>query len=104
MHNNPLDNQSFIDAAKRRSEDSLMYKDIKSENFLLVSGSQDSIRLLGEIIEDYEMACAALESVDLQVLKSWRHEAESCALTRAISPSSDKVSLHSGSQGIPNAQ
>lgn len=95
MHDNPLDNQSFIDAAKARGEDSLMYKDLKSENFLLVSGSPDSIRLLGEIIDDYEMACAALESVDEQVLKSWRE---------ASSPSSDTVSPHSGSQGIPNAQ
>lgn len=79
MHDNPLDNQSFIDAAKARGEDSLMYKDLKSENFLLVSGSPDSIRLLGEIIDDYEMVCAALEAMDTGVLETWRREKDAKA-------------------------
>ncbi len=48
-------NQEFIDAAKARGEDTFIYHDVKSGEFLLVSGNPESIRLLTEIIDDYEL-------------------------------------------------
>jgi len=49
------DNQQFIDAAEARGEETFMYKDPRSGEFLLVSGSPESIRLLVDIIDDYEL-------------------------------------------------
>ena len=57
MFDDMHDNQRFIDAAKSRGEDTLMYMDAKSGECLLVSGSASSIKLLGEIVDDYEMVC-----------------------------------------------
>ena len=63
MHDNMSDNQSFIDAARARGEDTFMYLDPKSGECLLVSGSAASIKLLGEIVDDYEMVCEVAEGV-----------------------------------------
>ena len=74
MHDNTQDNQQFIDAARERGEDTFMYMDPKSGECLLVSGSPESIRLLGEILDDYELLCAVVESVDTELLERWRRE------------------------------
>ena len=63
MVDNNQDNQRFIDDAKARGEDTFMYMDAKIGECLLVSGSAASIRLLGEIVDDYEMVCEAVESM-----------------------------------------
>ena len=63
MYDNIQDNQRFIDAARERGEDTLMYMDSKSGDCLLVSGSAASIRLLGEMIDDYEMAHGVIEEI-----------------------------------------
>jgi ABC-type Fe3+-hydroxamate transport system substrate-binding protein len=63
MYDNQIDNQRFIDAARERGEDTFMYIDPKSGECLLVSGSAASIRLLGEIVDDYEMVCEVVEGV-----------------------------------------
>ncbi len=63
MHDNTMENQRFIDDARNRGEDTFMYMDTKSGECLLVSGSPGSIRLLGEIVDDYEMVCAVVEGV-----------------------------------------
>lgn len=72
MHDNTQDNQQFIDAARERGEDTFMYMDPKSGECLLVSGGAASIRLLGEIIDDYEMVCAVVEAIDAGMLEKWR--------------------------------
>ena len=64
MHDNTQDNQQFIDAARERGEDTFMYMDPKSGECLLVSGGAASIKLLSEIVDDYEMACAVVEDID----------------------------------------
>ncbi|WP_031574910.1 hypothetical protein [Acidithiobacillus thiooxidans] len=63
MFENTAENQAFIDAAKARGEDTFMYKDHKTESFLLVSGAPESIRLLAEIIDDYEMLSEVAEDI-----------------------------------------
>ena len=63
MHDNIEDNQRFIDAAQERGEDTLMYMDSKSGECLLVSGSPASIRLLGEMLDDYEMVHEVIEEI-----------------------------------------
>ena len=67
MFDNMHDNQRFIDAAKARGEDSFMYMDAKSGECLLVSGSAASIKLLGEIVDDYEMVCEVVEGIGLEM-------------------------------------
>ncbi len=74
MHDNTQDNQQFIDAARGRGEDTFMYMDQKSGECMLVSGSATSIKLLGEIVDDYEMVCAVVEAIDTGLLEQWRHE------------------------------
>ncbi|CDQ12061.1 protein of unknown function [Acidithiobacillus ferrivorans] len=54
MYDNLQENQGFIDDAKARGLDTLAYHDQKSQGFMLVAGHPDSIRLLGEILDDYE--------------------------------------------------
>lgn len=54
MHNNLQDNQSFIDDAKTRGLDTLAYHDPKSQEFMLLAGHPESVRLLGEVLDDYE--------------------------------------------------
>ncbi len=63
MYDNTPENQRFIDDAKSRGEDTFLYMDPKGGECLLVSGSPGSIRLLGEIMDDYEMVCAVVEGV-----------------------------------------
>lgn len=63
MFDNMHDNQRFIDAARARGEDTFMYMDPKSGECLLVSGSAASIKLLSEIVDDYEMVCEVVEGV-----------------------------------------
>ena len=72
MHNNLQDNQKFIDDARERGEDTFMYMDPKSGECLLVSGSAASIKLLSEIVDDYEMVCAVVEAMDTELLERWR--------------------------------
>ncbi|MHB1659396.1 MAG: hypothetical protein ACYCRF_08850, partial [Acidithiobacillus sp.] len=72
MYDNTQDNQQFIDAARERGEDTFMYMDPKSGECLLVSGSASGIKLLGEIVDDYEMLCAVVEAVDAGLLERWR--------------------------------
>ena len=74
MHDNTQDNQQFIDAARERGEDTFMYMDAKSGECLLVSGGTASIQLLGEIINDYEMVCEVVETIDTELLERWRRE------------------------------
>ena len=78
MHDNTQDNQQFIDAARERGEDTLMYMDPKSGECLLVSGGAASIKLLSEIVDDYEMVCAVVEAVDTGLLERWRRESADC--------------------------
>jgi len=63
MHNNLQDNQSFIDDAKSRGLDTLAYHDPKSQEFMLLAGHPESIRLLGEILDDYEAMCVMAEEI-----------------------------------------
>ncbi|MHB1494152.1 MAG: hypothetical protein ACYCUY_01705 [Acidithiobacillus sp.] len=72
MHDNTQDNQQFIDAARERGEDTFMYMDPKSGECLLVSGGAASIKLLSEIVDDYEMVCAVVEAIDTGLLERWR--------------------------------
>ncbi len=74
MHDNIQDNQQFIDAARVRDEDTFMYMDPKSGGCLLVSGSASSIKLLGEIVDDYEMLCEVVAAIDTGLLERWRRE------------------------------
>jgi hypothetical protein len=74
MHNNIQDNQQFIDAARERGEDTFMYMDPKSGECLLVSGSAACIKLLGEIVDDYEMLFAVVAAIDTELLERWRRE------------------------------
>ena len=67
MFDDMHDNQRFIDAARARGEDTLMYMDAKSGECLLVSGSAASIKLLGEIVDDYEMVCEVVEGIGLEM-------------------------------------
>ena len=62
MYDNMQDNQQFIDDARDRGEDTFMYMDQKSGECLLVSGDPESIRRLGEIIDDYETVCTFVEN------------------------------------------
>ena len=86
MHDNTQDNQQFIDAARERGEDTFMYMDPKSGECLLVSGSAASIKLLGEIVDDYEVACAVVEAVDTGLLERWRRESADCKPTTPEKP------------------
>ena len=72
MHDNTQDNQQFIDAARERGEDTFMYMDPKSGECLLVSGRAASIKLLSEIVDDYEMVCAVVEDIDTELFERWR--------------------------------
>ncbi|MFA6180519.1 hypothetical protein HF292_009835 [Acidithiobacillus ferruginosus] len=54
MHDNLQDNQRFIDDAKMCGLDTLAYHDRKSHGFMLLAGHPESIRILGEILDDYE--------------------------------------------------
>lgn len=56
MWDNTADNQRFIDAAKERGEAVLMYLDPKDGETIIVSGSEQSIALLGKIIDAYDSA------------------------------------------------
>ena len=76
MHDNLQDNQQFIDDARERGEDTFMYMDPKSGECLLVSGSAASIKLLGEIVDDYEMVCTVVEAIDTGLLERWRLESQ----------------------------
>ena len=67
MSDNTQDNQRFIDAARERDEDTLMYMDSKSGEGFLVSGSPASIRLLGEIIDDYELLNEVAQDVAAEI-------------------------------------
>ena len=78
MHDNTQDNQQFIDAARERGEDTLMYMDPKSGECLLVSGGAASIKLLSEIVDDYEMVCAVVEGIDTELFEHWRRESAGC--------------------------
>ncbi len=69
MHDNTMENQRFIDDAKSRGEDTFMYMDTKSGECLLVSGSHESIGLLSEIINDYEMVCTVVEGVANEIFQ-----------------------------------
>lgn len=73
MFNDMHDNQRFIDAARERGEDTFMYLDAKSGECLLVSGSAASIKLLGEIVDDYEMVCEAVEGMGLEIERGGEH-------------------------------
>jgi len=75
MYDNQIENQRFIDAARERGEDSFMYMDPKSGECLLVSGSPASIKLLGEIVDDYEMVCEIVAGVveEMDKLKEIGH-------------------------------
>jgi hypothetical protein len=75
MHNNLQDNQSFIDDAKSRGLDTLAYQDPKSQEFMLLAGHPESVRLLGEILDDYEMVYAVVAAIDTDLLERWRREA-----------------------------
>lgn len=87
MHNNTQDNQQFIDAARERGEDTLMYMDPKSGECLLVSGSASSIKLLSEMVDDYEMICGIVEDLGTALLERWRLESpESSDKHRALKP------------------
>lgn len=87
MFDDMHDNQSFIDDAKARGLDTLAYHDPKSREFLLVAGHPYSIRLLGEIIDDYEMVCAVVEAMDTELLERWRvTPGEGVPLPRAETP------------------
>ena len=79
MHDNTQDNQQFIDAARERGEDTFMYMDQKSGECLLVSGGAASIKLLSEIVDDYEMVCAVVEDIDTELFERWRRESADCA-------------------------
>ncbi|MEB8536568.1 hypothetical protein AAE485_01640 [Acidithiobacillus ferriphilus] len=63
MHNNLQDNQSFIDDAKTRGLDTLAYHDPKSQEFMLLAGHPESVRLLGEILDDYEAMCEMADAI-----------------------------------------
>lgn len=63
MHNNLQDNQSFIDDAKTRGLDTLAYHDPKSQEFMLLAGHPESVRLLGEILDDYEARCEMADEI-----------------------------------------
>ena len=75
MYDNQIENQRFIDAARERGEDSFMYMDPISGECLLVSGSASSIKLLGEIVDDYEMVCEIVAGVveEMDKLKEIGH-------------------------------
>ncbi len=72
MYDNYEDNQRFIDDARARGVapckglDTFVYHDPKSREFMLVAGHPDSIRLPGEIIDDYESLCGIGEAVDVR--------------------------------------
>ena len=63
MHDNLQDNQSFIDDAKSRGLDTLAYHDRKSQGFMLLAGHPESIRILGEILDDYETMWGMAEEI-----------------------------------------
>ncbi|MEB8476595.1 hypothetical protein [Acidithiobacillus ferriphilus] len=87
MHNNLQDNQSFIADAKARELDTLAYHDTKSQEFMLVAGHPESIKLLNEILDDYEMVCAVVAAIDTGILERWRLESsESSDEHRALKP------------------
>ena len=90
MHDDMHDNQRFIDAAKARGEDTFMYMDPKSGGCLLVSGGAASIKLLSEIVDDYEMVCAVVEDIDTELLERWRRECPAdCEMSEsALNPES----------------
>ena len=69
MRDNLQDNQQFIDAAQERGEDTFMYMDQKSGECLLVSGAPESIRLLGQIVDGYELVCEIMEDVTNTLLR-----------------------------------
>ncbi|MHB1267680.1 MAG: hypothetical protein ACYCY2_08755 [Acidithiobacillus ferriphilus] len=48
--------------------------DPKSGEFLLVSGSASSIKLLDEILDGYEMLCAVVTAIDTGLLEQWHRE------------------------------
>ena len=58
-----LNNQTFVDAARSRGDNCLFCSESKSGECLIVSGSPESIRLLTELLDDYECVCEILESI-----------------------------------------
>jgi hypothetical protein len=109
MQNNLQDNQKFIDDARERGEDTFMYMDPKSGECLLVSGSAASIRLLGEIVDDYETVCAVVEAVDTELLERWRLAAceglepsESSDEHRALKP--ENINSINSTKGIGESE
>ena len=98
MHNNIQDNQQFIDAARERGEDTFMYMDSKSGECLLVSGSAASIKVLGEIVDDYEMVCEVVEAIDTELLEQWQRECPAGCGSPAGCESSEKPDVLNGLQ------
>ncbi|MBU2759950.1 hypothetical protein [Acidithiobacillus sulfurivorans] len=63
MYDQMEDNQRFIDAAKGRGEDVLMYLHPKTAETILVSGSPQSVAMLGKMIDDYELAVQVVDEL-----------------------------------------
>ncbi|MBU2794458.1 hypothetical protein HAQ01_13945 [Acidithiobacillus thiooxidans] len=53
MYESLQENQGFIDDAKARGLDVLVYHD-RSKGFMLLAGHPESIQVLGDILKDYE--------------------------------------------------
>ena len=73
MFNDMHDNQRFIDAARERGEDTFMYLDAKSGECLLVSGSAASIKLLGEIVDDYGASYEVVKDIGFILKRDDEH-------------------------------
>ena len=73
MHDNTQDNQQFIDAAHERGEETFMCMDPKSDECLLVSGGAASIKLLSEIVDDYEMVCEIVKDIGFILKRDDEH-------------------------------
>ena len=63
MHDNLQENQQFIDDAKARGLDTLVYHDRKGQSFLLLAGHPASIRALSGILDDYETMWGMAEEI-----------------------------------------
>lgn len=79
-----LDSQSFLNDAQTRGLDTFSYQDPKTQAFLLVAGCPESIRLLGEILDDYELLCEVAETIDQVILKRWHQESQKPKITASI--------------------
>lgn len=80
MYDQMEDNQRFIDAAKSRGENVLMYMHPTDGETFLVSGSPQSIGLLGKIIDDYELAVQVADELGqaIEELPASALRAEEC--------------------------